>query len=115
MELEILSELKARLEQERDSLLETHAQHERSLRESRTSEDTAGPDFAADMEEEGVEARIVDSEERLLEKINHALVRIEEGTYGTCEACGNAIGRARLEAKPSVSLCIDCQEAKDSA
>ena len=115
MDTESLNELKSRLEQERTSLLEAHAEHEKSLKESRTSDDTAGPDFAADLEEEGVEARIVDSEERLLEKITHALVRIEEGTYGTCEACGNAIGLARLEAKPSVSLCIDCQEVKDSA
>ena len=114
MNAEQRDELRARLLEERDSLVQKHARHEEDLRDSRTSEDTAGPDFAADAEEGEVEAQIVDSEVRLLEKIDHALERIEEGNYGECEACGNAIGLARLEAKPSVSLCIDCQEAKDS-
>lgn len=114
METDNWKELKARLEREREALLEKHARHEKALKESRTSEDTAGPDFAADLEEEALEAQIVESEERLLEKIVHALSRMEEGTYGSCEGCGSAIGMARLEAKPSVSLCINCQEAKES-
>lgn len=115
MNTEEKEQLRTHLLEERNSLVQKHARHEEDLRESRTSEDTAGPDFAADAEESEVEAVIVDSEVRLLEKIDHALQRIEEGSYGECESCGNAISYARLEAKPSVSLCIDCQEAKDAA
>ena len=44
-----------------------------------------------------------------LEKIDHALARIEEGTYGTCEDCGVAIPAARLEVMPSATLCVECQ------
>ncbi len=44
-----------------------------------------------------------------LEKIDHALARIEAGTYGTCEGCGVAIPAARLEVMPSATLCVECQ------
>ncbi len=44
-----------------------------------------------------------------LEKIDHALARIEDGTYGTCEGCGVAIPAARLEVMPSATLCVECQ------
>ena len=44
-----------------------------------------------------------------LEKIDHALARIEAGTYGTCEECGVAIPAARLEVMPSATLCVECQ------
>ena len=41
--------------------------------------------------------------------IREALHRIDEGTYGICEICGNPIGRARLKAKPYARLCIACK------
>lgn len=52
---------------------------------------------------------LTDSEEKLLEKIDLALLKIDNGSYGTCVNCSREIPRARLEAKPSVSLCLDCQ------
>lgn len=42
-----------------------------------------------------------------LNDIDHALARIEEGTYGTCELCGEPIAAARLEAMPAARFCID--------
>lgn len=60
-----------------------------------------------------VENHILHSEEYYVEKIATALSRIEEGTYGRCESCGNEIPVARLEAKPSASLCVNCQERKE--
>jgi RNA polymerase-binding protein DksA len=47
------------------------------------------------------------SEENLLKEIDAALVRIDEGTYGTCRICGRPIGEERLEAVPWTTLCID--------
>ena len=44
-----------------------------------------------------------------VEEIDHALVRIEAGTYGVCERCGQAIPRARLKALPQARLCVDCK------
>jgi RNA polymerase-binding transcription factor len=48
-----------------------------------------------------------------LDQVNTALARIEEGTYGICTNCGKPISPARLEARPSSLLCIDCQQKQD--
>lgn len=49
----------------------------------------------------------------LIDKINRALEKIEEGTYGICESCGNPIDSARLKALPSVVLCLDCKKREE--
>lgn len=43
-----------------------------------------------------------------IKDIDRALAKIEAGTYGVCNSCGEAIGAARLEALPASSLCVDC-------
>jgi DnaK suppressor protein len=50
-----------------------------------------------------------DNAEQVISAIDAALARIEEGTYGRCVSCDNEIPRARLEASPWASLCIDCK------
>jgi RNA polymerase-binding transcription factor len=50
-----------------------------------------------------------DNAEQVLSEIDGALQRIDEGTYGTCTNCAEEIPRARLEANPWASLCIDCK------
>ncbi|WP_178931019.1 TraR/DksA family transcriptional regulator [Oceaniferula marina] len=60
-----------------------------------------------------VEHQLGYSESKLLEKIEYALDRLEEGNYGICDGCGKQINIERLKAKPSVSLCIECQSAKE--
>ena len=45
----------------------------------------------------------------ILQQVNSALERMDEGTYGTCLRCGKRIKAARLEAFPYVAYCIDCQ------
>ena len=44
-------------------------------------------------------------------EIVEALIRIEEGTYGKCERCGEQIPPERLEARPTAKLCVRCSEA----
>lgn len=46
----------------------------------------------------------------LLEKVNTALEKIDEGTYGVCDSCGIEINPNRLEALPWASLCLNCQD-----
>jgi DnaK suppressor protein len=41
-------------------------------------------------------------------EIDHALEKIDSGTYGTCDSCGRAIPMARLEVRPAAGLCVDC-------
>ena len=49
-----------------------------------------------------------------LRQIDDALHRIENGTYGTCTACGNHISPERLKALPFAELCIHCKQAQEN-
>ena len=49
-----------------------------------------------------------DSLERGLDRIQRALAKLDEGTYGTCDACGDPIARGRLQAMPDGVLCLEC-------
>jgi DnaK suppressor protein len=53
---------------------------------------------------------LVTREHEMLYKIDEALRMIEEGTYGKCEICGQAIPESRLQAVPFAKLCVPCQE-----
>jgi DnaK suppressor protein len=48
-----------------------------------------------------------------LKKINEAIKRIEEGSYGLCESCDEAIELRRLQARPTTTLCIACKEEEE--
>lgn len=52
---------------------------------------------------------VVESLKSQLDDIDTALSRIDSGTYGICDICGNEIGRARLEFRPASVLCVDCK------
>jgi DnaK suppressor protein len=49
----------------------------------------------------------------LLAQNERALSRIETGTYGTCESCGEPIGKARLQAFPRATLCVTCKQREE--
>ncbi len=53
--------------------------------------------------------RIRDRERVLIHKIKEALQRIDDGEYGTCQACGGEISEKRLIARPVATHCIDCK------
>lgn len=57
--------------------------------------------------------RLRGREKTFLEKIQKALERIEEGTFGDCEECGEPISEKRLEARPETTLCIRCKEDQE--
>jgi len=56
-----------------------------------------------------LELRSRDRERKLIKKIDDTLALIDSGDYGFCEKCGVEIGIARLEARPTATLCIDCK------
>jgi DnaK suppressor protein len=58
--------------------------------------------------------RIRDRERKLISKIDEALGRIEDGSYGKCEECGADIGIERLKARPVTTLCIDCKSLQEA-
>jgi DnaK suppressor protein len=49
----------------------------------------------------------------LLAQTERALGRIDAGTYGTCESCGDPIGKARLQAFPRATLCVRCKQREE--
>lgn len=57
--------------------------------------------------------RIRDRERKLLKKIDEALDRMNDATYGICERCGGDIPYKRLKARPVTTLCIECKTAQE--
>lgn len=70
----------------------------------------ADPNDRATQESDmNLELRNRDRERKLIKKIDEMLGKIESGEYGFCDSCGVEIGLARLEARPTATLCIDCK------
>lgn len=57
--------------------------------------------------------RLKEREQKLLKKIDEAIERISNGTFGICESCGGEIGYKRLKARPVTTLCIDCKTRQE--
>ena len=58
--------------------------------------------------------RIRDRESKLILKVKKALARIETGTFGICESCGEDISFDRLKARPVTTQCIDCKTKEET-
>ena len=67
-------------------------------------------DRASNETEKALELRTRDRMRKLIKKINQALERIEDGSYGYCEETGDPIGLDRLEARPVTTMTIEAQE-----
>ena len=63
----------------------------------------------------GMDFALMEMESGTLRKIDEALLRLEEGTYGLCKECDEGISEARLKALPFASLCRDCQEQAEES
>jgi len=68
----------------------------------------------ADIQED-LEFALVQMKSETLNKINDALVRLEQGNYGNCFDCGEEIAQKRLRALPFAVRCKDCEEARENA
>jgi RNA polymerase-binding transcription factor DksA len=106
--------IKETLQSERDSLharlLELGARPHGDGVEIELDENFA--DSAASTAERAEILALVGSLRDTLTDVDAALARIEAGTYGRCESCGNDIAPARLEALPHARLCISCQQKR---
>ena len=82
------------------------------------SDNEAKPDITDRASEEidrSFELRTRDRERKLINKINSALQRIEDGSYGYCDETGEPIGLKRLEARPVATLSLEAQEMHEKA
>jgi DnaK suppressor protein len=106
---EHLEYFRRKLLQWRDDLIQESQETINNLRgEVRDVGDEA--ERASRETENSLELRTRDRYRKLLNKIDQALARIDEGEYGYCEETGEEIGLARLEARPIATLCLDAQE-----
>ena len=71
-------------------------------------------DIASAESAKSIELRTRDRERKLINKINEALERIENNTYGYCEITGKPIGLKRLEARPIATLSIEAQQMHEN-
>ncbi|OMH40464.1 TraR/DksA family transcriptional regulator [Desulfurobacterium indicum] len=103
-----LEEFREILEQKKRELIEDI---KRGILEEANAEREVGD--LVDMSTEEIlrtfEMRIRDREAKYLKKIEKALQKIEEGTYGICEECGKCISYERLKLRPVAELCINCK------
>lgn len=68
-------------------------------------------DVASDMYDREFNLGLASNDRELLQKVNVALKRIQEGNYGSCSRCKEVIPQARLKAIPYVETCVKCQES----
>ena len=104
--------LRERLTKEIRTLDETVSDHERMAGDL-----SHVPTHPADRDSEGVEVNVAveNTEWHMLNEVDAALTRIEEGTYGRCEDCGKAIPAQRLAAIPYALRCVPCEEKHEQA
>jgi DnaK suppressor protein len=104
---ERLRTLRSRLRNEITGLIEAIPQTVAA-----TGDLSSAPTHLADMASEGLDAELVlvQNEEGILEAVERALAKIDDGTYGQCEECGNNIAAARLDAIPFAPHCIHCAQ-----
>ena len=87
-----------------------------TLNNLQKEENTAKPDItdrATEEIERNFELRTRDRERKLINKIDAALKRIDDGSYGFCEETGEPIGIKRLEARPVATLSLEAQESHE--
>ena len=91
-----------------DILRESRETLENLQEESQNHPDMA--DRASSESDRALELRTRDRQRKLISKIDAALKRIDDGTYGYCEETGDPIGLARLDARPIATLSLEAQE-----
>ncbi len=114
-----LRRFEGRLNEERDRLRGVIREIEEEREEVRLSETSSerspdpntaeGGSLAFELEKE---LSVAKNAEDLLAKVDEAIGRIEEGSYGNCVDCGKAIPVARLDALPYATLCVECASAR---
>lgn len=112
-----VAEVLEELHHHRDRINRLLQDHEQELAVlMRDSGDGAGHDQAdlgTTSFERDQELGVVNNEREMLAQIERALLRIDDGTYGVCESCGNPIGKGRLMAFPRATKCMACKQREE--
>jgi len=104
-------EIKKKLLQQKETLLSEAGDARNSLPDEGVFPEL-GDQASAEIDKNFM-LRLRGRERQLLKKIDEALDKIESGTYGICEACGEEINIKRLEARPVTTMCIECKTEQE--
>lgn len=122
LDAKALADIRRTLESERSDLQEREAELEASSFDTTQSDMTGEAGFDEDFADAGSatfererDLSIRNNIRDLIDQINRAIGRIDEGTYGTCERCGRPIDASRLRALPHALLCMDCKRREERA
>ena len=108
-----LKKFREMLEAKRDEIIKRAQQ---TLDEDMTLDANDLPDemdLASSEYLQSFQFRLRGREKTFLKKIDHAIAKIEAGTFGICEECEEPISMKRLEARPETTLCIRCKEDQE--
>ena len=108
---EILFEKRTHLVRQVERLAKDAAESTEATENSKSPLNSA--DNASDAYEQDFAFISMESEEEIMRKVDVALLRIRDKTYGTCDDCGKEINPERLEYLPWATLCIKCQELEE--
>ena len=109
-----LEKIKVRLEEMQAEILGESEETVHAMQEESTL--YPAPNDRASLETEHINnLRIRDRERKLLTKVEEALERVENKTFGYCENCGKEIGAERLLIRPVTTYCIVCKESLEAA
>jgi len=119
MARERYAELKRILEDRRKEILSQVQEKMRDVRAEGAFGDGQGVLDAAETSEadiqDDIEFALIQMKSETLHKIEEALARLDEGTYGYCFECGDEVSERRLRALPFAVRCKDCEEAREVA
>jgi len=104
-----LTEERERLQGITEDLAGVKGESQEDSLQELSSYDQHQADVATETFDREKDISILDQVEGELAEIEHALQRLDDGSYGTCEACGKPIGDDRLEAMPATRFCVDDQ------
>jgi len=112
-----LAEVRGELEADRERLRAEIASVEQGLQDLlRDGGEGAGNDQAdvgSTTLERDAEMSLANNTRDMLYQVQRALARLDDGTYGVCESCGNPIGKLRLMAFPRATLCLTCKQREE--
>ena len=106
-----MQDIKLMLLKEKENLVEEILK----IKEQEVTEHDIGDEIDSSVEEQERKLTMLlqDREQEKLEKIEDAIRRIEENSYGDCEECGEPISKKRLMIVPFTRLCINCQQEEE--
>lgn len=111
MDAKTLKKFKDELEKTREELTSSSIMSEEfHINKDEQMDDV---DSASADTDQSLQLRLKSRETLYLRKVNEALQKIAEGTFGDCDECGGDIEVKRLKARPTANLCIDCKEEQE--